>query len=88
MKIPIKTMSTTNVMNAFFDLDGENGEAAMVAYMKANSLLGTPLETLAERPVRLLVAIETHFATNLTTNQLENTHTCLHTKALYPHPEK
>ena len=51
--------------DGFFDLDGENGEAAMVAYMKANSLLGTPLETLAERPVRLLVAIETR-------NKLDN----------------
>lgn len=36
--------------DTFFDLDGENGEAAMVAYMKANSLLGKPLETLAEMP--------------------------------------
>lgn len=34
----------------FFDMDGENGEAALSAYMKANSLLGKPLETLAEMP--------------------------------------
>jgi len=34
--------------DAFFDLEGENGEAALNAYMRANSLLGQPLETLAE----------------------------------------
>lgn len=32
----------------FFDVEGENGEAALNAYMKANSLLGRPLETLTE----------------------------------------
>lgn len=34
--------------DSFFDMEGENGEAALSAYMKANSLLGKPLETLAE----------------------------------------
>jgi hypothetical protein len=34
--------------DSFFDMEGENGEAALNAFMNANSLLGKPLETLAE----------------------------------------